>query len=174
MDGFIALEQTFKGAKQCFVALRVVHTARRKDQGAAALRVGFDLLDELLDRWGIPKSSNDIRTGANRCRHQLHAMAVVLQPGCCIWLGEGTAAGEEVIGNLRLGSLFDGEQAGCGPGKVLRIAGNVEADGIAAEEAFDDLFPPGQDAEDITAGEGRVVKEADLDVGSKGSNEPGR
>ena len=174
MDGFIALEQTFKGAKQFFVALRVVHTARRKDQGAAALRVGFDLLDELLDRWGIPEASNDIGTGANRCRDQLHAMAVVLQPGRGIRLGEGTAAGEEVIGNLRFGSLFDGEQAGCRPCKVLRIAGNVKADGIAAEQAFDDLFPPGQDAEDIAAGEGRVVKEADLDVGPERSNKPGR
>ena len=50
----------------------------------------------------------------------------------------------------------------------------MEAHGVAAEQAFDDLLPPRQDAEDITAGEGRVMEKADLDVGAQGPDEPWR
>ena len=48
--------------------------------------------------------------------------------------------------------------------KILGVAGNVEANNVAAEQTFEDLLPPGKNREDVVSRKGCVVEKGDLQI----------
>ncbi len=65
-----------------------------------------------------------------------------------------------------LGAPLDGQQAGGSTAEVFGVARDVKTHHITGQQAADDFFSPGKDAEHIGAGERCVVEESDLHIRS--------
>jgi len=64
-----------------------------------------------------------------------------------------------------LRAAFGADQSARCPCEVLGVARNVEPHNIAAEQTFENLFPPGKNGENVVAGKRCVVEEGDLQIG---------
>ena len=68
----------------------------------------------------------------------------------------------EFLVHRDFGATFCANQGDSGTGKVFCIAGNVEADDITTEQAFQNLLTPGKDGENIISWKRSVMEKGNL------------